>query len=1591
MITLFSISIKAQETEVGTLPGTVGVSPSGAATYTIPIDLPPGRAGMEPTLALSYNSQAGNGLLGMGWAITGLSSISRAGTSIYLDGYVDGVDFDNNDRFVLDGNMLIPVNPEKTEFRTEQETYSKIVAMEGTAENPGWFEVFTKDGLILEFGSSEDSRIEGEDDGVKRDEALSYLINKISDRQGNYIEYMYIEEKGFGKISEIKYTLHAGLISAAPNIIKFKYQGDTRDDVIEQYLAGCTITIDKLLDTIEVNYGTENQRIYQLVYQHDLYAHLIDINLSTIDNGALNPTIFTRGIPTQKFDFQGITDLPHNQNEEAEYTFGDFNGDGKTDIIAAYYNTSQSGVNEFNRIVTYYSIDGISYQAVEDFQLNKHKNTLWYFIPGDFNGDGLTDVAMFGPIWYKLFISEGEVFNEPFNKQYNHASQHYFRNIDINGNGIDDLLLVHYNDPYDTIIGYVDGTPILLTRYKMHINAIEHDFITNPGSVSTNLLLEGHGVDGYEYRHDEINLLDIYPGDYNGDGKTDLIINRDNQKSDIMIYDKASKKIIALNPVKLDFPNNDYNQIRPGDYNGDGITDLLAATGSAGIWKLRLYNGFDKWITVDCPITRPEGYMDTTENCIIDFYNFKTMTSDFNGDGKTDILHFYEEYCDPGHGEDLVFNQSHFIAYYTNGLSFTKDSIATTSHNVMLERPYPFNDFDGDGKNDCFIDDKTENDYCRALFLHKDEQTQLVQSITNGMGIKTDIVYKPLTDNEIYTKGTGATFPVIDLQFPWYVTVQTSTENMPGNDHLMSYTYESLKLHKQGKGLLGFGKLHTINHTSNITSTSTFDIFEADRLYYHPYLAENETKMWSSGDLLSYTINTLEVKPNTLNNKIYTSVVSESQNSTYDAGNIFIRRSKTVQDLNFIDLYGNSKKQTVYVDGDPSGDYEYETITEAEFEGFIDAPNWLISRPEYIKVTRKKENESDDIMQTDFDTYYPGTTLVKDKRVTPNGNSFLKLVFNYEYDSYGNLTKQTQSAPEFRFNGQSIQNRVTNFDYSTDNNYNARFLTGTDQTVNGTTYKTTFNYDPVKGRLDYTTSYDNLVTEYNYDAFNRPQVTEYADGTSSHNILYWNNGHEHAPAHVRASYYQYTFVRGEGNPFSQMKQFRFYDKLGRLLRHVKFGLLNEPVYTDYYYQIENGLLWKVSEPYIGWQTPSLFTEYEYDDLNRPFLTRLENGNAMYTFRHGRTVIKLNEGLQQETIKTVNALGHTQSITDPTGIIDYDYYASGNVKQIDALGAITTMFYDDAGRQDTLIEPNSGLTAYIYNPYGELMQQTDAGQNQYQLLYDEMGRITDKILTNTGEVTRYLYNDVPLVQGATGDGFGKLEQLIGANGFEYRYWYDEYNRLEEQHEIHPDQISGQVVYNAYFTYEGDMGRIDTYTYPSGFTIDYDYADNGMLWRVKEAEPGVRVLWQNDEVNARGQITDYTLGNGLTTQKTFDAFGFPASIVTGNTQNLGYTFDPISGNLTQRKDNFYNLTENFGYDTKLKSRLTSWQVEGQQQYVLSYLSNGNIIFKSDVTSFNKSNIGDKSIEGEYMYGDNAGPHAVTGILNPTDEYQNIVSAP
>ena len=195
---------------VGALPGELNVSDFGGAVYSIPIMMPQGIGKITPQIAIAYNNQAGNGLLGWGWNITGLSSIVRTGQTLYHDDNETAINF-VDDRYVIDGKRLMLCSGTYGEhgsvYKTEIDEMSKIVAYSEGYSGPSKFVVYKKDGTIWEYGNTEDSRIEPQN---RNDVVFTWLVNKISDRDGNYMVFNYDENHSDGEwyINSIDYTLN---------------------------------------------------------------------------------------------------------------------------------------------------------------------------------------------------------------------------------------------------------------------------------------------------------------------------------------------------------------------------------------------------------------------------------------------------------------------------------------------------------------------------------------------------------------------------------------------------------------------------------------------------------------------------------------------------------------------------------------------------------------------------------------------------------------------------------------------------------------------------------------------------------------------------------------------------------------------------------------------------------------------------------------------------------------------------------------------------------------------------------------------------------------------------------------------------------------------------------------------------------------------------------------------------------------------------------------------------------------------------------------------------------------------------------------
>ncbi len=195
-------------------------STDGAAALAYPISVPPGR-GLTPELALTYNSEGGNGWLGLGWdlSVGEISVDLRFGTP-HFDAAKE------SETYLLDGEVLVPrpedppladgeladrVTTDRADYTRRNETeYEQIirrVADDGSPDDYFW-EIHDKEGNVRWYGGHPDTGgpvgqalVDGggaalllDDTAVVRDEnenIVQWLLSAERDVGVNMIRYHY--------------------------------------------------------------------------------------------------------------------------------------------------------------------------------------------------------------------------------------------------------------------------------------------------------------------------------------------------------------------------------------------------------------------------------------------------------------------------------------------------------------------------------------------------------------------------------------------------------------------------------------------------------------------------------------------------------------------------------------------------------------------------------------------------------------------------------------------------------------------------------------------------------------------------------------------------------------------------------------------------------------------------------------------------------------------------------------------------------------------------------------------------------------------------------------------------------------------------------------------------------------------------------------------------------------------------------------------------------------------------------------------------------------------------------------------------------
>lgn len=273
---------------VGEIKYMTKVDHSGAMTMTIPIEMPPNSKGSSPQVGLSYNSNAPNGVVGIGWSISGLSQINYTNKSIYYDGKAEGIKYNIDAAFILDGIRLIKLSSNATSitYQTEQGNIKVVATISGPILK--YFTVYYPNGSVAIYGNTDSmSSI-----------TSSYPLTKIYDLHGNTINYIYTYTNRYYRLDKITY----GQLQQIS--VEFTYSNSRSSyDIPTLYVGGYPITYNDILSRIETKYNGVSMNIYQLNYSTISKASLLSKIECSHGGKTLNPLIIYYGDNQQNESF----------------------------------------------------------------------------------------------------------------------------------------------------------------------------------------------------------------------------------------------------------------------------------------------------------------------------------------------------------------------------------------------------------------------------------------------------------------------------------------------------------------------------------------------------------------------------------------------------------------------------------------------------------------------------------------------------------------------------------------------------------------------------------------------------------------------------------------------------------------------------------------------------------------------------------------------------------------------------------------------------------------------------------------------------------------------------------------------------------------------------------------------------------------------------------------------------------------------------------------------------------------------------------------------------------------------------------------
>jgi hypothetical protein len=259
---------------VGRTPGQFAVSPRGSAQYTIPIWAPHGPRGVQPNIALTYDSHSGNGPVGVGWGISGLSAIYRCNRTIAQDGAAAPIALATSDGYCMDGKRLRltggTYGTASSTYQTEIANFVNVQAYGAAGNGPAYWQATDRNGWQYTYGAGGTTSNAQVLAGGSTT-ADSWQLNEVKDPQGNTMTITYSTSNVTGLVVPSVISWVPASYGSSNYLYTMTFTYGTSGSV-HGYVGGTPFNNTNILSSIAIAYQGTALKTYYLTYNNTMTA-----------------------------------------------------------------------------------------------------------------------------------------------------------------------------------------------------------------------------------------------------------------------------------------------------------------------------------------------------------------------------------------------------------------------------------------------------------------------------------------------------------------------------------------------------------------------------------------------------------------------------------------------------------------------------------------------------------------------------------------------------------------------------------------------------------------------------------------------------------------------------------------------------------------------------------------------------------------------------------------------------------------------------------------------------------------------------------------------------------------------------------------------------------------------------------------------------------------------------------------------------------------------------------------------------------------------------------------------------------------------